>query len=64
MKENPGPMDPEDTIVTLQGRWGLVTFQKKKNSYREGTEYVDLRKWQIMRSDKTYVPTGKIVKCQ
>ena len=28
-------MDPEDTIVTLQGLWGLVTFQKEKKILTE-----------------------------
>ena len=35
---------------------GIVTQGK--------TEYTDFRKWQIMRSNKVYVPTGKIVICQ
>ena len=65
MKETQVQCTLEDIIFTLHGLLGLVTSQKKKKIPTQGeTEYVDVRKWQIMRSDKAYVPTGKIVKCQ
>ena len=46
-------------MFILHGLLGLVTSQKEKIPTQGETEYVDVRKWQIMRRNKAYVPTGK-----
>ena len=65
MKETQVQCTLEDIIFTFHGLLGACNISKEKKIPTQGeTEHVDVRKWQIMRSDKAYVPTGKIVMCQ